>query len=215
MMENSKTLHPPRVFIVDDDEPLRTSVQLLLESSEFEVATFDSAESFLEFALKQDVGCVIADARMPGMSGLDLLEVLKSNDSGLMTILVTGYADTPLVVSAMRAGAVMVLDKPYCERELLEAIRGAWQLSCDFRAKRVRRRVVRQRITALSPSERQVLDLMIQGASNKSIAGKLEVSVRTVENRRRGIFQKMNADSVAELVRMTLIAADDECRQMA
>lgn len=214
-MENLKSSHPPRVFIVDDDEPLRTSVQLLLESSEFEVTTFDSAESFLDFAPQHDVGCVIADARMPGTSGLELLDVLRSHESGLMSILLTGHADTPLVVSAMRAGAVMVLDKPICENKLLEAIRQAWRLSCECRESRIRRRLIRQRIAALSPSERQVLELVVEGRSNKSIAGRLDLSVRTVENRRRGIFQKMNADSLAELVRMALIVSDDEHPQMA
>jgi len=214
-MENQITSPPPRVFIVDDDEPLRDSVLALLEPSEFDVTTFESAERFLEFAPKQDVGCVVADARMPGMSGLELLETLRTMESGLMSVLVTGHADTPLVVNAMRAGAIMVLDKPYCEQQLLAAIRQGWELSCECREKRVQRRVLRRRIAALSPSERQVLDLVVDGNSNKSIAGQLELSVRTVENRRRGIFQKMNADSVAELVRMFLMINDDERAQMA
>jgi DNA-binding CsgD family transcriptional regulator len=111
--------------------------------------------------------------------------------------------------------AVTVLDKPYHETDLLDAIDQAWRLSYEYRERRVHRRVIRRRIAALSPSERQVLDLVVDGISNKSIAGKLELSVRTVENRRRGIFQKMNADSVAELVRMILLANDDERRQMA
>ena len=132
-----------------------------------------------------------------------------------MSILVTGYADTPLVVGAMRAGALMVLDKPYHEDELLDAIGHAWQLSCEIRERRVQRRVIRRRVAALSASERKVLDLVVDGASNKSIAGQLELSVRTVENRRRGIFQKMNADSVAELVRMILFVNADERPQMA
>jgi FixJ family two-component response regulator len=214
-MDNLNSSHPPRVFIVDDDESLRTSLHLLLEPSGFEVTAFDSAERFLEFAPKYDVGCLIVDARMPGMSGLELLEELRASESGLTSILVTGIANTSLVVQAMSAGAVTVLDKPYRESDLLEAIRRAWQLSCDCRERRIRRRVIRRRIAALSPSERQVLDLVVEGTSNKSIAGKLELSVRTVENRRRGIFQKMNAESVAELVRMILIVNDDERTQMA
>ncbi len=214
-MENLRTTHPPRVFIVDDDELVRSSVVPLLEATDLEVATFDSAESFLECAPKYDVGCLIADVQMPGMSGLELIEELRANESGLMSILVTGFADTKLVVRAMRAGAVTVLDKPYCDQELLDAIRTAWQLSCEHREQRVGRRVIRRRIAALSASERQVLDLVVNGTSNKSIAGQLDLSVRTVENRRRGIFQKMNADSVAELVRMIIMVKNDERTQVA
>jgi FixJ family two-component response regulator len=214
-MDNLRTQHPPRVFIVDDDELVRQSVTPLLQESELEVATFASAESFLECAPKYDVGCLIADVQMPGMSGLELIEELRANESGLMSVLVTGFADTQLVVRAMRAGAVTVLDKPYREEDLLDSIRTAWRLSCEHREKRVRRRVIRRRIAALSPSERQVLDLVVDGTSNKSIAGQLDLSVRTVENRRRGIFQKMNADSVAELVRMIVMVNNDERSQVA
>jgi FixJ family two-component response regulator len=214
-MDNLRTQHPPRVFIVDDDELVRQSVAPLLQESELEVATFASAESFLECAPKYDVGCLIADVQMPGMSGLELIEELRANESGLMSVLVTGFADTQLVVRAMRAGAVTVLDKPYREEDLLDSIRTAWRLSCEHREKRVRRRVIRRRIAALSPSERQVLDLVVDGTSNKSIAGQLDLSVRTVENRRRGIFQKMNADSVAELVRMIVMVNNDERSQVA
>jgi len=214
-MENLTTSHPPRLFIVDDDDSLRESLVELLETTEFEVTGFPSAESFLEYTPKYDVGCVIADARMPGMSGLELIETLHTRESGLSSILMTGFADTPMVVSAMKAGAVIVIDKPYRENELLDSVRNAWQLSCESRERKVRRRVIRRRISALSPSERQVLDLVVEGTSNKSIAGQLELSVRTVENRRRGIFQKMNADSVAELVRMILAVKDDDRMQLA
>jgi len=206
---------PRSILIVDDDPRIRSSLARVLGKGSVVVEVADSAESALARIAEAPPDLMISDLRMPGMSGLELIENLRSNESGLMSILVTGYADTQLVVRAMRAGAVTVLDKPYREQDLLDSIQTAWRLSCEYRDQRVRRRVIRRRIAALSSSERQVLDLVVDGTSNKSIAGQLDLSVRTVENRRRGIFQKMNADSVAELVRMILMVKNDERSQVA
>ncbi len=196
----------PTVFIVDDEEQPRASVCALVRSMGLEAQSFGSAEAFLKVDDVERPGCLVTDVRMFGMSGIELLEELAKRRSVLPVIVLTAYAHTPLTVRAMRAGAVTILDKPYHDDELWDAIRTALVKNKLLRQKRERRDEIQRRMASLTESEREVLELVVEGAPNKVIAGRLDVSVRTVENRRREVFNKMQAQSVAELVRLVMEA---------
>jgi FixJ family two-component response regulator len=196
----------PTVFVVDDDEQARMSVCALARSMGVQAEPFPSAEQFLERCAARLAGCLVTDVRMLGMSGLELQDELKRRNVPLPIIVLTGYARTPLTVKAVKAGAITVLEKPCEDHDLWDAIRRALALDAVQRAGHERRQELCDRMAQLSPSERQVLDLMVEGKPNKVIARRLDVSVRTVENRRRDVFEKMQADSVAELVRMVIEA---------
>jgi FixJ family two-component response regulator len=164
---------------------------------------FDSAESFLDYYQGQP-GCLVTDYRMKGINGLQLQESLLAQGSELPLIIVTAYARTSLTVQAIKNGAVTLLDKPYDDDNLWQAIRTA--LAEDDRRRRKNREVeaVRQRIDSLNSKEREVLEQMLTGTSNKAMASRLGVSLRTIENRRRNVFAKLRVDSVAELVALVL-----------
>ena len=200
----------PTVFVVDDDEKARKSVCALVRSMGVQAESFPSAEEFLDAYLPHRPGCLVTDVRMLGMSGLELQEELKRRNVLLPIIVLTGYARTPMTVRAVKAGAVTVLEKPYEEDDLWDAIRKALAEDAAQRAAHQRRQDLRRRIARLSPTQRKVLDLMVEGKPNKAIAKHLDLSVRTIENRRRDVFEKMQADSLAELVRMALEADADE-----
>ncbi len=199
----------PVVFVVDDDQGGRSSVGALVRSMGLAVELFSSAEKFLEFYTGESLGCVVTDMRMLGMSGLELQERLCEMGSTLPVIILTAYATTPLAVRAMQSGAVTMLDKPYHEEELWNAIRKALALDAQRRAEQARCQEIRERLSTLTPSERIVLNLVVAGKANKVIAQRLEVSIRTVENRRRDVYKKMQAESAVELVRLVVEAGVD------
>ena len=199
----------PTVFVVDDDEQARKSVCALIRSMGIRAESFASAEEFLDGCEGRGAGCLVTDVRMLGMSGLELQEELNRRNVLLPIIVLTAYARTPLTVRAVKAGAVTVLEKPYEDDDLWDAIRNALAEDAAARAQHQRRRELRRRIERLTPSERKVMELIAQGRPNKSIAKLLDVSIRTVENRRREVFEKMEAHSVAELVRMVIEADAD------
>lgn len=194
----------PTIFVVDDNEPARNSVCALVRSMGMSAAAFDSAEAFLEAYTEQQAGCLVTDVRMLGMSGLELQDRLNEMQSLLPVVVLTAYATTPLTVRAMKGGAVSILDKPYQDDELWNAIRRALSLEAKRRVEYERRRAITERFERLTDGERSVLDLVVQGKANKVIARRLDVSVRTVENRRREIYDKMEARSAAELIRMVI-----------
>ncbi|MFV1965925.1 MAG: response regulator transcription factor [Pirellulaceae bacterium] len=195
----------PTVYVVDDDEEARVSVCALVRSMGLPTRDFVSGEAFLDFFAEHDVyGCLVTDHRMLGMSGIELQEKLAEMGSEIPVIILTAFARTPLTVRAMRSGAVTMLDKPYHDDDLWDAISKALALEDERRAARGRAEAIRRRMTLLSPSEKRVLDLVVAGEPNKVIARRLGVSLRTVENRRREIFSKMQAPSVAELVRLVI-----------
>jgi FixJ family two-component response regulator len=198
------------VFVVDDDEQARKSVCALVRSMGLRAEGFSSAEEFLDAHLPHRPGCLVTDVRMLGMSGLELQEELKRRNVLLPIIVLTAYARTPMTVRAVKAGAVTVLEKPYEDDDLWDGIRKALAEDAARRARHAHRRELRLRIDRLSPSERKVMRLMVQGEPNKVIARHLDVSIRTIENRRREVFEKMQADSLAELVRMVIEADSDE-----
>jgi two-component system, LuxR family, response regulator FixJ len=196
----------PIIYIVDDDEVSRTSVAALVRAMGMEVKAFASAEEFLEHYTADEPGCVVTDLRLDGLDGLELQEELLRRKRFIPLIVVTGFARTPMTVRAMRNGAVTILDKPYEEEELRQAIQLAVAEDAERREKRQRLERVHQRLDSLTASERHVLDQIVEGVPNKTIATRMDVSERTVENRRHEIFTKMEAHSVAELVRMVIEA---------
>ena len=200
----------PTVFVVDDDEDARDSVCVLVRSMGIRAEPFASAEEFLACYVEGRPGCLVTDVRMLGMSGIELQEKLIERNISLPVIVLTAYARTRVTVRAMAAGAVTLLEKPYDEEELWDAIRKALARDAEQREGVQRQREIRLRVDQLTPGERAVMDLIVQGQPNKTIARKLEISVRAVENRRSAIFAKMQADSVAELVRLVIEAKLDD-----
>ena len=200
----------PTVFVVDDDEDARDSVCVLVRSMGIPAEPFASAEEFLAGYVKGRPGCLVTDVRMLGMSGIELQEELIQRNISLPVIVLTAYARTRVTVRVMAAGAVTLLEKPYDEDELWDAIRKALARDAQRWEGVQRQREVRSRVDQLTPGERAVMDLIVQGQPNKTIARKLEISVRAVENRRSAIFTKMQADSVAELVRLVIDAKLDD-----
>ncbi len=196
----------PTVFVVDDDELARTSVCALVRSMGIRAESFDSAEAFLEHHVTSRPGCLVTDVRMLGMSGLELQERLRELDVQLPVVVMTAYARTPLTVRAMQGGAVTLLEKPCEENELWDAIRKALKQNADAREAHEHRLRLRRCIETLTPTQRTVMEMIVAGKANKVIAMELDVSIRTVEARRQEVFAKMQADSVAELVRLAMEA---------
>jgi two-component system response regulator FixJ len=193
------------VFIVDDDAHIRDSLRLLLEASGFATRSFGSAEAFLAEDSAMP-GCVLADVRMPGMSGLELLEEITRRHLNLPVILMTGHADIPLAVRAMKAGAVDFLEKPFNSARLTEGVRRALDLGARRHPQQEEARAARRLLTHLSSRERSILERLVQGQPNKSVAHELGISSRTVEIHRAHIMLKMDASSLADLVRAVLTA---------
>jgi two-component system, LuxR family, response regulator FixJ len=194
----------PTVFVVDDDPRARNSVCALVQSLGLEAQAFSSAEEFIDGYAPEQPGCLVSDVRMAGMSGLDLQDQLKERGIGIPIVLLTAYPRTSSTVRAIKAGAVTLLEKPYNDDELWDAIRKALAQDTAGRAESERHAEIQARAAKLTPSERAVMDLIVQGKPNKFIAAHLDLSLRTVENRRQGVFAKMGVASVAELVKLAI-----------
>jgi two-component system response regulator FixJ len=194
------------VFVVDDDRQARESVCALVRSLGLRAESFASAEEFLASFTPDRAGCLVTDVRMLGMSGVELQQKLNEAGAPLPVIVLTAYARTPLTVKVMQQGALTLLEKPYEEDDLWDAIRRALAQDTNRRQQHEHVERIRGRLASLTDKEREVLDGIVAGKPNKNIARELDVSIRTVENRRRDIFAKTQTDSVAELVRMVIDA---------
>ena len=192
------------VFVVDDDRAIRDSLTGLLEASGYRTRAYESARAFLASADVDSHGCVIADIRMPDMDGLELQAEMNARGSRLRVIVMTGHGDIPLAVRAMKAGAVDFLEKPYDTAVLLEAVRRALSKPRDERSPTEISPEARAQLDSLTPREREVLDMIVAGKLNKSIAYELSISQRTVEVHRARLMKKMGARNMAELMRMML-----------
>jgi two-component system response regulator FixJ len=194
------------VHVVDDDEAMRHSLAFLLETAGHDARTYASAVEFLEAAPGMERGCIVTDVRMPGLSGLEMVERLKAMGVTDPVIVITGHADVPLAVHAMKAGVSDFIEKPFPQEALLSAIETALAKGTGSRAEEEGRRLILDRIEALSERERQVLDGLVEGKPNKIIAFDLGISARTVEIYRANVMTKMQAGSLSELVRMAMLA---------
>ena len=194
------------VFVVDDDEAALHSLCLLLKINGLAPRGYSSASEFLATVNPGARGCVITDLRMPEVDGVQLIRTLKGMGSPLPVIVITGHADISNAVDAMKAGATDFVEKPYESELILRLVRAALEENEDVLDAHASRNRVRERMESLTARERQVLELVVDGASNKMIAATLGISPRTVEIYRASVMSKMRADSLSELVRMTLVA---------
>jgi FixJ family two-component response regulator len=204
MKPASPPLPSPIVTVVDDDEAVRSSLRLLLKSVGLEARTLGSAAEFLQTFDAQQPGCLVLDVRMPGMSGLELQDALNLRGAVLPVIFITGHGDVPMAVEAMQHGAFDFLQKPFRDQDLLDRIQRALTLDRENRAELSQKDRIRARLESLTPREREVLELMTRGRPNKLMAADLGLSQRTIEIHRARVMEKMNASSLAQLVRMTL-----------
>ena len=195
--------HETVVHVIDDDEAVRDSVAFLLESADIAVRAWDSAEAFLGEPGRAP-GCIVTDVRMPGMTGLELARRIREGGSREPVIVITGHADVPLAIEAMRAGVVDFIEKPFDDEVLLAAIRRVLDQAGEASSAEAERRELAARHDSLSARERDVLDGLVQGHANKVIAFDLGISPRTVEVYRANLMTKMQAGSLSELVRMVL-----------
>lgn len=193
------------VHVIDDDDALRDSLRFLLASAKFDVETYESAIAFLAALPQIKGGCIVTDVRMPRLSGLELLRRLKSMSIDLPVIVMTGHGDIALAVDAMKEGAIEFLEKPFDDEVLLKAVGVALDRYGKEAKKDAEKAEIRERLISLSQREREVLEGLIAGHPNKVIASDLKISPRTVEIYRAHVMTKMNADSLSDLVRMSLL----------
>jgi len=196
------------VHVVDDEPAIRESLAMLLDASGLGCRTYADAETFLAVLPLDTPGCVVSDVRMPGMSGLDLLRVLQDRRVELPLIVITGHADVSMAVQALKEGAADFIEKPFDEKVFLKAVRGALAQGEKAFHERRRHLEVEGRVASLTPREREVMALVVQGLPNKAVAVELNISVRTVEIHRARVMEKMAADSLSALVRMALQLED-------
>ena len=198
----------PAVFIVDDDAAVRRFLGGLIESVELLVEAYASAQDFLAAYEPGRPGCLVLDVRMPGMSGLELQKELSDRAIDLPVIVLTGHGNVQVAVHAMKAGAVDFIEKPFDNELLLDRIQKAVAKNVHAASERVRRNEIAVRLQQLTPRERQVLDLVISGETNKGVARHLDISERTVEIHRANVMRKMRATSLADLVRLVANSPD-------
>lgn len=196
----------PVIYVIDDDEAVRQSLEFLLKTAGITVRGFESAEAFLYALPEIDSGCIITDVRMPEITGVDLLRRVKEVKPHLPVIVITGHGDVSLAVEAMKIGAIDFLEKPFDDDVLIAAVRSALNYVADTNSRKAELGDINDKLAALSNRERQVLDGLVAGHANKTIAFDLGISPRTVEIYRANLMTKMAANSLSDLVRMAMLA---------
>ncbi len=196
----------PIIYVIDDDDAVRQSLEFLLKTAGIKARGFESAKAFLDVLPQITSGCIITDVRMPGMTGIDLLRHLHGIKRQLPVIVITGHGDIALAVEAMKIGAVDFLEKPFDDAVLLAAVRNACSRSADAASRNAELGGIQDKLAALSKREREVLEGLVAGNANKTIAFDLGISPRTVEIYRANLMTKMAANSLSDLVRMAMLA---------
>ncbi|SRR5216684_995403 len=195
-----------KVYVIDDDEAMRDSLNFLLDSAGYGVTLFDSALKFLDALPGLAFGCVVSDVRMPGLDGIELLKRMKADHCTFPIVIMTGHGDVPLAVEAMKLGAVDFLEKPFEDERLIGMIETAIQQAEPTARSEALTQDIAARVASLSPRERQVMNGLIAGLSNKLIARDYDISPRTIEVYRANVMTKMQANSLSELVRLAMRA---------
>jgi len=195
------------VFVIDDDAAARDSLTFLMRTEGLTSRAFDSARAFLDQLHKDQHGCIVTDVRMPGMDGIALVQALGEIGCIMPIIMITGHADVPLAVQAMKAGVADFIEKPFESETILSAVRAALEAAHERDAVETRRATIERRQATLTEREGQVFSLVADGLSNKEIAQSLGISFRTVEIYRANVMSKMQAGSLSELVRMMMVMA--------
>ena len=196
----------PVVHVIDDDDSARHSLEFLIDCAGISVRAYASAREFLEAVPELQHGCIITDVRMPEMNGIELIARLKELDVSDPVIVITGHADVPMAIQAMKQGVHDFIEKPFSDEAILGAIRSAMSQASDRLEKQAQRDEVKARMETLSQREREVLGGLVEGHANKVIAFDLDISARTVEVYRANVMSKMKARSLSELVRMVTLA---------
>lgn len=194
------------VYLVDDDEAIRHSASFMLRHAGYVVKTFPDGINFLDNVSDDQVGCILLDVRMPGMDGLAVQNALNHRGINMPVIILTGHGDVPVAVEAMKGGAIEFLEKPYEKQALISAIENAFSLLDNQSADDKRSREAKARLTELTPRERQVLECLVDGLTNKGIAQALSISPRTVEIHRAHMMEKLQADSLSNALRFAFLA---------
>jgi len=194
------------VYVIDDDEAMRDSLNFLLDSAGFGVTLFDDAQAFLDALPGLAFGCIVSDVRMPGLDGIELLKRMKARQSPFPILIMTGHGDVPLAVEAMKLGAVDFLEKPFDDDRLTSMIESAIRQAEPAAKNEAVSQDIAARVASLSPRERQVMEGLIAGLSNKLIAREYDISPRTIEVYRANVMTKMQAGSLSELVRLAMRA---------
>jgi FixJ family two-component response regulator len=202
IMSVAETMSVETVFIVDDDESICEAICNLLDSTGTRAKHFRSAEEFLDYWSSDRHGCLVLDVRLPGMTGTEFQEKLGGLGIRIPIIFMTSHGDIPMVKKVMKAGAIEFLTKPFQKEELLSAIQNAFEADCARRQQEARRQFLQARLSALTAREREVMRLVTSGYLNKQIAGELNLSEITVKLHRRQVMEKMQANSLADLVKM-------------
>ena len=200
------TQSEPTVFIVDDDPSVLEGLSLLMKSVKLNVETYSSAQEFLDRYNPEKPGCLLADMRMPGISGLEIQEILSIRNILIPIIVITGYAEVTDAVQAMKNGAIDFIEKPFNSQYLLNQVHKGIAKDAQIRKERAQQQVGLARLALLTPREREVMDLVIAGKANKVIALELGLSMKTIEVHRAHMMKKMKVDSVAELVNLSISA---------
>jgi two-component system, LuxR family, response regulator FixJ len=195
-----------KVYVIDDDEAMRDSLDFLLTSAGFNVSLFETALAFLDALPGLEFGCVVSDVRMPGLDGIELLKRIKAANSQFPIVIMTGHGDVPLAVEAMKLGAADFLEKPFEDDRLIGMIEAAIRQAEPAAKSEAVTLDIAARIATLSPRERQVMEGLIAGLSNKLIARDYDISPRTIEVYRANVMTKMQANNLSELVRLAMRA---------